>query len=171
MKKIIKDKIKSIKVVATDVDGTLTDGGMYYSKDGDVMKKFNAKDGMGVNLLRRKNIPTVLITKEKNSIVKKWAKNMNVKKLYDGVQKKEELLKVLCKDLKIRSKEICYLGDDVNDVKLLKIVGLSVCPSNANILVKNKLDITLESDGGNAAFREIADLILFTKFPKSSKIY
>ena len=74
MKKQIRDKIKMIKLLATDVDGTLTDGGMYYTTKGDVMKKFHARDGMGVNLLKRRNIPTILITKEMNSINKKWAK-------------------------------------------------------------------------------------------------
>jgi YrbI family 3-deoxy-D-manno-octulosonate 8-phosphate phosphatase len=171
MKKIIRDKTKLIKIVATDVDGTLTDGGMYYSVKGDVMKKFHARDGMGVNLLRHRNIPTVVITKEKNPINKKWAKNMNIQKVYDGIQKKEKLLKTMCSEFKVKPDEICYIGDDVNDLELLKIVGLSVCPADANYLVKKESDVILECKGGRGALREITDLILSVNFSKEKKIY
>ena len=88
----ITSKIKKIKILLTDVDGVLTDGGMYYSSKGDVMKKFHARDGMAISLLKRNGIPTILVTKEKTMIVKQWAKKMNIKKLYDGVVKKEQVL-------------------------------------------------------------------------------
>ena len=171
MKKEIRDKIKSIKLLATDVDGTLTDGGMYYTTKGDIMKKFHARDGMGVNLLRQKNIPTVLITKEMNSINKKWANNMNIKKVYEGILEKEKLLKTLCNQFKIKSEEICYIGDDVNDVELIKNVGLSACPADARATVKKESDIILKTQGGKGALREIVDLIMSVKFSKEKKIY
>jgi len=171
MKKEIRDKIKSIKLVATDVDGTLTDGGMYYTVKGDIMKKFHARDGMGVNLLKRRNVPTVLITKEMNPITKKWAKNMNIKKVYDGIKEKEKLLKPLCSEFKIKPEEICYIGDDVNDVELIKNVGLSACPADAEDIVKKESDIILSVTGGKGALREIVDLILAVKFSKEKKIY
>ena len=91
MKKIL-EKCKKIKILLTDVDGVLTDGGMYYSSNGDFLKKFNARDGMGVNVLRRHKIPTIIVTKEKTSIVKKWASKMNVEQVFDGVLKKENVL-------------------------------------------------------------------------------
>ena len=94
----MKQRCKKIKLVLTDVDGVLTDGGMYYTKEGDVMKKFHARDGMGVTLLRKNNIPTIIVTKEKNQIIKKWSKKMNVKKLYDGVQMKETVLEKICNE-------------------------------------------------------------------------
>ena len=75
--KLLK-KFHKIKLVMTDVDGVLTDGGMYYSKQGDVMKKFHVRDGMGINMLKRNNIPTIIVTKERNPIILKWAKNMNI---------------------------------------------------------------------------------------------
>ena len=84
----IENRCKKIKIVLTDVDGVLTDGGMYYTKDGDVMKRFHVRDGMGVSLLRKNKIPTIIVTKETTQIVKKWAKKMNVAKLYDGIQQK-----------------------------------------------------------------------------------
>ena len=171
MKKQIRDKIKMIKLLATDVDGTLTDGGMYYTTKGDVMKKFHARDGMGVNLLKRRNIPTVLITKEMNSINKKWAKNMNIKKVYEGIQEKEKLVKTLCNQFKIRSGEICYIGDDVNDIELMKNIGLSACPADANYIVKKESDVILKTQGGKGALREVVDLIMSVKFSKEKKIY
>ena len=89
MKKELYKKFKKIKLVLTDVDGVLTDGGMYYTTEGDIMKKFHARDGMGVTLLRKYNIPTILITKEKTKMVKQWAAKMKVEKLYDGIIKKK----------------------------------------------------------------------------------
>tara|TARA_Y100000996_G_scaffold391947_1_gene354307 strand:+ start:452 stop:967 length:516 start_codon:yes stop_codon:yes gene_type:complete len=171
MKKQIRDKIKMIKLLATDVDGTLTDGGMYYTTKGDVMKKFHARDGMGVNLLKRRNIPTILITKEMNSINKKWAKNMNIKKVYEGVREKEKLVKILCNQFKVRSGEICYIGDDVNDIELMKKIGLSACPADANYIVKKESDVILKTQGGKGALREVVDLIMSVKFSKEKKIY
>ena len=160
-----------IKLLATDVDGTLTEGGMYYTTKGDVMKKFHARDGMGVNLLKRRNIPTILITKEMNSINKKWAKNMNIKKVYEGVREKEKLVKILCNQFKVRSGEICYIGDDVNDIELMKKIGLSACPADANYIVKKESDVILKTQGGKGALREVVDLIMSVKFSKEKKIY
>ena len=85
-------KIKKIKILLNDVDGDLTDSGMYYSSKGDVMKKFHARDGMAISLLKKNGIPTILVTKEKTLIVKQWAKKMSAKKLYDGIVKKEQVL-------------------------------------------------------------------------------
>ena len=91
----IKQKCKKIKLLLTDVDGVLTDGGRYYSKEGEVLKKFHARDGMGVNILRRNKIPTIIVTKEKTTIVRKWATKMNVCLVLDGVTKKEAIIKPL----------------------------------------------------------------------------
>jgi YrbI family 3-deoxy-D-manno-octulosonate 8-phosphate phosphatase len=153
-------KISKIKIVLTDVDGVLTDGGMYYSKEGDVMKKFHARDGMGVNLLRKNNIPTIIITKEKNQIIKNWAKKMNIKKVYDGIQQKEKVLEKICKEFSVKPFEVAFIGDDVNDLELLKIVGFSAVPHDGHDIVKKNIDYTCKNNGGNTAFREIADLIL-----------
>ena len=80
----LRRKLSKIKIILTDVDGVLTDGGMYYTKEGDVMKKFHARDGMGVTLLRKNNIPTIIVTKEKNQIIKKWSKKMDARTDTDG---------------------------------------------------------------------------------------
>ena len=130
MKKELYKKFKKIKLVLTDVDGVLTDGGMYYTTQGDIMKKFHTRDGMGVTLLRKYNIPTILITKEKTKMVKQWAAKMKVEKLYDGIIKKNMILDKVCNAFNLKSDEIAYIGDDVNDVPLLKAVCLAVTPND-----------------------------------------
>ena len=94
--KLLLKKFQKIKLVLTDVDGVLTDGGMYYTKDGDTMKRFFVRDGMGVNLLKKEGIPTIIVTKEKNIVTKKWSDNMNIEKLYQGIIKKEDIFGSFC---------------------------------------------------------------------------
>ena len=168
--KLLK-KCSNIKILLTDVDGVLTDGGMYYSAHGDVMKKFNSKDGMGINILRKKNIPTVIVTKEKTEIVKKWARTMNVRKVYDGILKKELILEKICKSFKISEKEIAFIGDDVNDLAIMKKVGFSVTPKNGNNAVKKIADYITKCKGGEGAVREITDLIVKAKYSETEKLY
>jgi 3-deoxy-D-manno-octulosonate 8-phosphate phosphatase (KDO 8-P phosphatase) len=153
-------KCKKIKIILTDVDCVLTDGGMYYTENGDVMKKFHTRDGMGITLLKKKNLPTVIITKEKTKFVKMWAKKMNVEKLYDGIQNKEILLDEILKKFRVKKDEVAYIGDDVNDVNLLRLVGLSATPSDGIKEIRNFSNYICRSKGGEGAFRELADLIL-----------
>ena len=159
MKKFLM-KASKIKVILTDVDGVLTDGGMYYSNKGDIMKKFHTRDGMGVTLLRKNNIPSIIVTKEKNEIIKQWSKKMKIDKLLMGVLKKEVVLEKICKNYGVKSSEICYIGDDVNDLELLKLVGLSATPSDGIIEAQKICDYVCENSGGNGVFREVANMIL-----------
>ena len=151
---------KNIKILLTDVDCVLTDGGMYYTSNGDVMKKFHTRDGMGVNMLRRKGIPTIIVTKEKTQMVKKWAKKMNIEYLYDGIQQKETILKIISKKYNVKNSEIGYIGDDINDIELLKMVGFSATPNDGIIEVQKIVHYICKKNGGEGAFREVADLLL-----------
>ncbi len=160
---IIQAKAKNIKMFLTDVDGVLTDGGMYYTENGDIMKKFHTRDGMGVTLLKKKKIPTIIITKENTKFVKQWAKNMKIEKLYDGIQKKEELVNKICVSYNVKLEELAYIGDDVNDLALLKKVGLSATPADGISEAKKICDYTCTLKGGEGAFRELVDLVLETK--------
>ena len=160
---IIRTKAKKIRMLITDVDCVLTDGGMYYTENGDIMKKFHTRDGMGVTLLKKKNISTIIITKEKTKFVKQWAKNMKIEKLYDGIQKKEDLVNEICDHYNLKPEELAYIGDDVNDIALLKKVGLSATPANGISEVKKICDYICALKGGEGAFRELADFILQTK--------
>ena len=149
--------IKRIKLVASDVDGVLTDGGMYYSSKGDIQKKFHARDGMGVTLLRKEKIPTIIITKEKTKIVKEWSKKMSINHLYDGIQNKSSLLTRITQKYNLQPENIAFIGDDVNDMELLKNVGLSVTPNDAILEAKQISDYVCKNVGGNGAFRELVE--------------
>ena len=159
MKKIFI-KASKIKVILTDVDGVLTDGGMYYSTKGDIMKKFHVRDGMGVTLLRKNTIPTIIVTKEKNEIIKQWSKKMKIDKLLMGIIDKEAVLEKICQNYGVQASEICYIGDDINDLGLLKLVGFSATPSDGIIEAQKICDYVCENNGGNGVFREVANMIL-----------
>jgi len=171
MNQKLKEKIKKIKLIATDVDGVLTDGGMYYSSKGDILKKFQAIDGMAVSILKRNAIPTVIITKEKNQIVKQWSSKMNIDELFDGIKNKEKIIPKLCKLYSLSENNIVYIGDDVNDLEILKRVGFSITPKDGNLEVKKIVDYICKSSGGEGVLREICDLVTSVKFGKKRKLY
>ena len=159
----VTKKIKQIRLLLTDVDCVLTDCGMYYDKTGDIMKKFHTRDGMGVTLLRKNNIQTIIVTKEKTMMVKQWAKKMKIFKLYDGIENKETILDKIGKTTNYKPEQICYIGDDVNDIGLLKKVGFSAVPKDAINDAKKNADYICKTTGGNGVLREIADLIITTQ--------
>ena len=167
MFKLLNQKIinqcKKIKLVITDVDGVLTDGGMYYSDKGEIMKKFNTKDGMGVELLLRNNIKTILMTKENSTIVKKRGKKLNVATTYVNIKNKELELEKICKKFNVKKNEIAYTGDDLNDYKIIKLVGFSVTPANGINQLKEIVNYTSKINGGDGVFREVVDMILYAK--------
>ena len=171
MKKLLLSKIKKIEILLTDVDCVLTDCGMYYDKRGDSMKKFHTRDGMAVTLLRKKSIPTIIVTKEKTIIVRKWAKRMKVYKTYDGIIDKVSILSKICKTFNVKSEQVAYIGDDVNDLELLKNVGFSAVPNDAISEAKIIADYICKTNGGNGVLREIADLVISAKFGTRKKLY
>ncbi|GBL40916.1 3-deoxy-D-manno-octulosonate 8-phosphate phosphatase KdsC [Nitrosarchaeum sp.] len=124
------------------------------------MKRFFVRDGMGVTLLRKKNIPTLIITKEETEMTRRWAKKMKIAKLYEGVVQKELILEKICKNFRVKPDEIAYIGDDVNDLELLKKIGLAVVPNDAIDEVKKICHYKCKTNSGHGAFRELADLIL-----------
>jgi len=169
--KNIQEKCKKIKIVITDVDGVLTDGSRIYDSNGESLKIFHNHDGMGVNILLRNKIPTVILTKEKSPIVKKWASDMNISGLFWGAKQKEIELKKIKKKFAVKNSEIAYIGDDVNDIEVLKIVGFSACPYDANIKTKPYVDYVCQTKSGKGCFREISDIIMSEKFPQKNKWY
>jgi YrbI family 3-deoxy-D-manno-octulosonate 8-phosphate phosphatase len=171
MNQKLKNKIHKIKLIATDVDGVLTDGGMYYSSKGNILKKFQARDGMAVSILKRNIIPTVIITKERNQTVKKWSSKMSIDKLFDGIENKENIIPKLCKFYSLSENNIAYIGDDVNDLEILKRIGFSATPKDGNLEVKKIVDYICKNRGGEGVLREICDLIISIKFGKKKKLY
>ena len=158
-KKILQ-KCKKIKLIITDVDGVLTDGGMYYSAKGEEFKKFNAIDGMAVELLRKQGIKTVFMTKENSQIAKQRGKKVQVAAVFVNIISKEKLLPKICHRFSVEAEEIAYIGDDINDFEIMKLVGFSATPVNGLYQVKKIADYICKSRGGEGAFREFTDLIL-----------
>ena len=154
------EKAKSIKAVATDIDGVWTDSGMYYTSSGEKMKCFSTYDGMGVQLLKEIGIPTIILTSENSEIVLRRAEKLQIDKVYiDEKQKLNRMIKV-CQELRISMNEVAYIGDDLNDLELLEQVGLSAMPSNSPILDLFSPDYITEKSGGQGAFREFIDQII-----------
>tara|TARA_Y100000588_G_scaffold387349_1_gene484910 strand:- start:233 stop:718 length:486 start_codon:yes stop_codon:yes gene_type:complete len=152
--------IKKIKLVATDIDGVWTDAKMYYTDNGDYMKAFSTYDGMATSLLKNKNIEVAILTAENSNIVKERAKKLNIKYVYINENEKLLRIKYLCNRLGITLDEVAYIGDDLNDLDVLKNVGISAMPINSPILNKFTPDYITKKTGGEGAFREFADLIL-----------
>ena len=155
------DSRVNIKLFITDVDGVLTDAGMYYSEVGDELKKFNTIDGKGIELLRSKGIPTAILTSENTKIVNKRARKLKIDYLYQDVTDKLMIAKKICVKEHIGLDEVAYIGDDINDIELLQSVGLAACPANAVEKVKSVANIIrLEQQGGQGAVREFIEMIL-----------
>ena len=156
-------KTKLIKIVGTDIDGVWTDSGMYYTSDGEKMKCFSTYDGMGVQLLREQNIPTVILTSENSEIVLRRAEKLNIENVYINEKQKLNRMIEIAKNFNISMDEIAYIGDDLNDLELLEKVGLSSMPSNSPILDSFSPDYITRKTGGQGAFREFIDQILKAK--------
>ena len=159
----------SIKLFLTDVDGCLTDGGMYYTAEGEVMKRFCVYDGMGMVCLQQAGIPCGILTSENSAVVKARAEKLKLRFLYRGVGSKVnpdcltklQAAQEIGAQTGIGLEDVCYVGDDINDVELLRAVGYPCCPPNARPEVKaiNGIHV-LQTPGGQGAIREITDNIL-----------
>lgn len=157
---MLNKEISLPKLVITDIDGVWTDGGMYYDQMGNEWKKFNTADSAGVLFLKLLDIPVAIITGEDTEIVRRRAEKLKIDHLYMGVKDKISVAKHLCDDLNISLKDVAYIGDDLNDMALLKLVGLSAAPANAPFYIKDIVDLVLNTKGGDGAFREFIELIL-----------
>jgi 3-deoxy-D-glycero-D-galacto-nononate 9-phosphatase len=151
---------KTLKLVLTDIDGVWTDGGMYYDQTGNEWKKFHTYDSAGVLFCHQRNIPVGILTGEETDIVKRRAEKLKIDYLFQGVQNKLEVARQLCQELKINLNEVAYIGDDLNDIELLKEVGTSATPSTAPEYIKSIATITTDKGGGEGAFREFVEKIL-----------
>lgn len=152
--------MKLPRLIITDIDGVWTDGGMYYDQSGNEWKKFNTNDSAGILFCKKLNIKTAIITGEETQIVKRRAEKLNVDFLFQGVKDKLKVALELCRELNISLKEVAYIGDDLNDIKLLKAVGFSACPANAAVYIKNKVNFITTKNGGDGAFREFVEEII-----------
>ena len=150
-----------IKLFATDVDGTLTDGCMWYADNGQELKRFYFRDGLGFQLLREAGIKTAILTGENTAIVQKRSDKLHVDYLSMDNHDKLGYMKDLCRELGIELSEVAYIGDDVNDMELLQAVGYAACPNDAHPMIKKIGNIkVLTCNGGRGAVREFIDFLL-----------
>ena len=163
-----KATIPDIKLVLMDVDGVLTDSGMYYADKGDELKKFNTRDGQGIAFLKASGIKTGIITREHTDLVRRRAEKMGIDFLFQGVIDKLTVVKQLLKDQGLSASEVCYIGDDIYDLDTLEFVGLSAVPKDAMASCKRKADYICRSKGGEGCVREVAELV-FNKRKKINK--
>ena len=151
---------KNIKLVVLDVDGTLTDGGIYYDSQGNEMKMFNVKDGLGIKVALTAGLKIAILTGRKSPMVQRRAKELGITHLIEGVQQKYPTLLELAKSCEIDMKEICYIGDDWNDLQCMKNVGLRMCPSDAVKDIQQICDYTADNRGGYGAVRDCLEYLL-----------
>lgn len=163
MDKNVTEKSTLIKLFVMDVDGTLTNGKVFYSANGEELKIFSIRDGMGIELLKLAGIDLAIITSENSNIVKARASKLNIKNLILGSRNKKKSLLELADSLELNLESIAYIGDDVNDIPALEIAGLSACPSDATDEVKKICDFVSVKQGGNGAVRDFAELILINQ--------
>ena len=152
-------EIPEIKLFLTDCDGCLTDAGMYYSEFGDELKKFNTRDGMGFAILRQKGILTGVITSESVDLNRRRAEKLKIDFLEAGCKNKLATIERICQEKAIKLDNVCYIGDDINDIEAVKSVGYGCCPANAIPEVINIADYVTKAKGGEGVIREVVSKI------------
>ena len=150
---------ESLRLFATDVDGTLTDGGMYYTAEGEAMKRFDTRDAFGMNRLRQRGITLAIVTSEDSRIVIARARKLRIKHVYVGVAYKEQLMDEMLSELGMTWAEVAYIGDDLNDLPVIRRAGFSGCPRDATSDVLREVKYVCRAPGGHGAVREFSDVI------------
>lgn len=155
-----RERARAIRLLALDVDGTLTDGRLQLSSDGSETKAFSALDGQGMKLLREVGIEVALITARTSDVVAKRAAELGIKHVYQGAHDKRGSLRALCQILGLEAHQVAYMGDDLPDLPAMSWVGLAVAPANAHPWICERVHWITASEGGAGAARELCDMIL-----------
>ena len=158
--------LKSLRLFATDVDGVLTDGGMYIGESGEELKKFNTRDGMGLKLLQAEGIITAIVTAENTKLVARRAQKLGIPEIHQGVRNKLDVIQSLVAKYQLGLHQAAYLGDDVNDLEALRAVGFSGAPADGMKPVREAVHYVCRLKGGEGAVREVVDLILTARGAK-----
>ncbi|MGA6826557.1 KdsC family phosphatase [Nitrospira sp. NS4] len=156
----LQGRLRAIRLFATDVDGVLTDAGMYYAESGDEWKKFNTRDGMGIKLLQKAGFITAIVTQERTKIVARRAEKLAISEVHQGVMDKLTLIREMAGRHGLSLGEVAYIGDDVNDLESLRAVGFSAAPADGMPVVCAAVDYVCRKKGGEGAVREIVELLL-----------
>ncbi|SFV87032.1 3-deoxy-D-manno-octulosonate 8-phosphate phosphatase [hydrothermal vent metagenome] len=164
---------QKIKLIIFDVDGVLTDGGLYFTNDGTEFKRFNSLDGHGIKMLKDTGVEPAVISARESNAVKHRMENLGIVHFYQGQSDKVVAFNDLLQQLNLSAAEVAYVGDDVIDLPVMNKVGFAIAVANAHDLVKQHADLTTEKSGGNGAVREICDFILKAQgnFDGAIKVY
>jgi 3-deoxy-D-manno-octulosonate 8-phosphate phosphatase (KDO 8-P phosphatase) len=161
---LLLKKAAQIKLLLTDCDGVLTDAGVYYTAYGEEMKRFNMRDGMGVERLQKlAKVDVGIITGENSLPVARRATKLDISELHLSCKDKTRTLFKILEQNDLRSEQVAYIGDDVNDEEVMKLVGLSACPADAMEEIRKIADFVCQNKGGHGAFRDFAEFIIQAK--------
>ncbi|MFH0989036.1 MAG: HAD-IIIA family hydrolase [bacterium] len=169
-KQLYRSALKKIKLVLLDVDGVMTDGGVYYSAAGEELKKFNTKDGYGIVKLQRAGVRVGIITGRNSPIVDRRARQLGIIDVYQNAEEKIGPYEDVKRKYALEDQEIAYIGDDEFDIPVLQRVGVSAAPSDAVPRVKHVVQYVCRRVGGDGAVRELIDLILDAQAPPRKKV-
>jgi 3-deoxy-D-manno-octulosonate 8-phosphate phosphatase (KDO 8-P phosphatase) len=165
----LRQKAQRVRLVLTDGDGVLTDGGVYYSARGEEMKRFSMRDGMGVERLRRlAGLDVGIISGEVSPALEQRAKKLQIEELHLGIRDKLAVILEIAGRRGIGLEQIAFIGDDTNDLDAMRQVGLSACPADAMGFVRRIADAVCQCKGGHGAFRDLAELIILAQTEGSS---
>lgn len=160
----LHDRARRIRFLLTDSDGVLTDNGVYYSSQGEELKRFSIRDGMGVERLRKfAGVDVGIITGERSGPVQRRAEKLQITELHQGIKDKPAVLQGILERRQLRAEEVAFIGDDTNDVAVMKLVGLAACPADATSFAREVAHYVCPSRGGYGAFRDFAELIIAAK--------
>jgi 3-deoxy-D-manno-octulosonate 8-phosphate phosphatase (KDO 8-P phosphatase) len=149
-----------VRALVTDVDGVLTDGGLYYAENGDELKRFDVRDGQGLVLLREAGLLTAIVTRKQTTIVTRRARDLGIAEVHQNVADKAAAITDLLARRRLAPAEVCYVGDDVGDLPAMRAVGLPVAVADAVPEVRRQAAYVTRAPAGHGAIREICDLIL-----------
>mgnify|MGYP001040110961 CR=1 FL=1 len=158
--KKFKDKTDKIRLVIFDVDGVFTDGSVYLDEKGKEMLRFSRVDGKGIELLRKNGIKTAVISSEYSEIVKKRMEKLMIDQVYFGIKDKVKVYEKLKNKYLLNDEVICFCGDDIQDLEVIKMAGFSCCPQNAQEEIKKACDYISERFGGNGFVRDVCNMMV-----------
>tara|TARA_R110000868_G_scaffold22452_5_gene92276 strand:- start:9732 stop:10298 length:567 start_codon:yes stop_codon:yes gene_type:complete len=161
----LQQRAARVKLVVFDVDGVLTNGTLTYSADGELVKHFNVKDGVGIKLLDSFGIATAIISAKSSDALARRARDLGIRHFYPGSKDKWPCLEAVMQPLGITPDEVCYVGDDVIDLKVMTRVGFAVAPADAFWMVQERAEYVTQAAGGCGVAREVADLVLGSRMP------
>jgi len=157
------ERAARVKLLALDVDGTLSDGRLWFASDGREIKAFNVADGLGMKLLHEHGIEVALITARDSPMVQQRARELGLRHVYQGARDKLDSLMHLSRALQVKNDQIAYMGDDLPDLPVLRQVGLAAAPSDAHPWVRERVHCVTPAGGGNGAVRQLCDVILLAQ--------